>query len=609
MAKQRHLIKRQILEMKVPQASQNQRFYSEMSRIHHQQILPFLDKWCTELSAPDRIHRIESLELDIGHVDIHNLEEDLLRKLSKVLPEALAKQIRSQERQSNQQKKNIKETSQLELFTLFVRTGSLPWWVDTSQSHLLDRVLNNLIQNAPDSLAWLMGEIAREKQPLRRIVLCYDDKMLSSLCLILAPLLESSITQFAGKLITLLQKSRAMAGTKQTQLRNMVWFGMLGTASLKGRQLREPSVFWKEVFLQTALQSGITYESLVTGLGSSIQKETTAVHSQFRDIIETVFKELPGETQEKIETVFEELPGETQEKERLLHILKQLQHSESPLSFLCKALYPVANQLPDLLQAQLLSVLKGSDNTVAESKKVKEIVQMLYRAIKQHVLSETLLRQLHGEVQKLQANGLPSEALSELTDLFKDTSGDALIFQAQDEEPTIDLRFSDADELYINNSGLVVLWPFLGNFFKHIGLVEEKRFKDRASVHRAVGLLQYLVTEDPFPAEYLLPLNKVLCAMDLSEVFDFQVPVNSKEAQECSSLLTAVIEHAPILKNMSLSGFRGSFLIRKGVLTARDGAWLLRVEKESYDLVLERFPWSFEWVKLPWMEVPLRIEW
>ena len=37
----------------------------------------------------------------------------------------------------------------------------------------------------------------------------------------------------------------------------------------------------------------------------------------------------------------------------------------------------------------------------------------------------------------------------------------------------------------------------------------------------------------------------------------------------------------------------------------------LRAElrREPYDLVLDRFPWGFEWVKLPWMETPLQVEW
>ena len=79
--------------------------------------------------------------------------------------------------------------------------------------------------------------------------------------------------------------------------------------------------------------------------------------------------------------------------------------------------------------------------------------------------------------------------------------------------------------------------------------------------------------------------------------------------EECSNLLTAVIAQAPILRNMSIAGFRHTFLQREGVLRTRDGAWLLQVENLTHDIVLGRFPWSWEWVKLPWMDTALRVEW
>jgi hypothetical protein len=60
---------------------------------------------------------------------------------------------------------------------------------------------------------------------------------------------------------------------------------------------------------------------------------------------------------------------------------------------------------------------------------------------------------------------------------------------------------------------------------------------------------------------------------------------------------------------MSIDGFRGSFLLRKGQLGARDGDWLLRVERETHDIVLDRFPWSARIVRLPWMQAILHVEW
>ncbi|WP_437719883.1 contractile injection system tape measure protein [Sorangium sp. So ce861] len=180
---------------------------------------------------------------------------------------------------------------------------------------------------------------------------------------------------------------------------------------------------------------------------------------------------------------------------------------------------------------------------------------------------------------------------------------------AADEALSVDLAYSDADEVYVDNAGLVVLWPFLGHLFDRLGLFADTQFKDRRALHRAAGLLQHLCTGDLEPAEYQLPLARVLSGMAMTEVFDFGPPVTEAEAEECLNLLAAAIASAPILGEMSIAGFRGAFLIRKGALSARDGAWHLRVERASYDVVLDRLPWGMSWVKQPWMEAPLSVEW
>jgi len=181
--------------------------------------------------------------------------------------------------------------------------------------------------------------------------------------------------------------------------------------------------------------------------------------------------------------------------------------------------------------------------------------------------------------------------------------------RAADEELSIDPAYSDSAEVYVDNAGLVVLWPFLGQLFERLGLMTDGQIADRRALHRAAGLLQHLVTGDLEPAEHQLSLARVLCGMPMTEVFDFGPPVTEAEAEECINLLTAVIERAPILRDMSIAGFRGSFLIRKGALGVRDDTWLLRVERASHDVVLDRFPWGMSWVKLPWMEAPLGVEW
>jgi hypothetical protein len=177
------------------------------------------------------------------------------------------------------------------------------------------------------------------------------------------------------------------------------------------------------------------------------------------------------------------------------------------------------------------------------------------------------------------------------------------------QEIPINSSFSETDAIYVGNGGLVILWPFLQPFFDRLGLTHNKQFKDTSSAQRAVGLLQYLASGDESPLEFLLPLNKMLCGLAPESVFDFGVEISLEEKQECDDLLAAVIQQAPILKSMSIAGFRVSFLLRQGQLSSRDGQWLLRVERETHDIVLDRFPWGVSIIRLPWMTAIMQVEW
>ena len=68
-------------------------------------------------------------------------------------------------------------------------------------------------------------------------------------------------------------------------------------------------------------------------------------------------------------------------------------------------------------------------------------------------------------------------------------------------------------------------------------------------------------------------------------------------------------DQIPALNGMSNASFRTSFLRRAGVLGTERGAWWLHVSSEPHDIVLERFGWTWEWIKLPWMDDLLRVEW
>ena len=495
MPAQRHIIKRQVLELTAPSEQSASRLQEQFSRIYRSRLVPIIDRHCNQLSSSDRVHRIDSLELDLGAVDAEHLERDLIDCFTRALAQALPEQIRQQEGEAARQGTNARAESQLELLAVFARTGTLPWWADASNPRLLQETLEHLIEHAPQALTRLMRELARS-HALQRIIRHYDDQMLGELARALAPISREGVTDLRQQLLDVLRTAAPTADGRERELRIAFWQGMLLAATERPEASREASTLCQEVLMHVASRLNVAYSDLVRDLSAAAEANADPA---FREIIAEVLD-------------------------------NRIERSAPP-----------GTDPPD-------------DN---------------------------------GDLAARSARPQPTTC----------------------EAANIDSSFSEADQIYIDNAGLVILSPFLPRFFGQVGLLEENEFIDHAARHRAAGLLAYIATKDRAPAEYTLPLCKLLCGMELTEVFDFGPDVSDAEAEHCIDLLNAVIEHASVLGKISVDGFCGSFLLREGVLSSRDGAWLLRVERKTFDIVLDRLPWTYQWIKLPWMEETLRVEW
>ena len=634
MHRQRHIIKRQVLEIQVPRPEQARGIHTVISRVHHQRIVPLLERCCSELSSPDRVHHIDSLDIDLGSVDLDHLEEQITAQLNHKLPIALAEAIRLQERQATGRDEDLATTSQLELLTVFVQTGSLPWWADASTPRLLENAVESLIPHAVASLIRLLRDWSRQPRSLERIVHHFDDGLLRHLAALPVPNLTDAIAQAQPALLTVLSAAESTDLTA-IRIRNIIWQELLRAAYVDSVPTHEPMLFWKQTLTRVARRTGVTLRKLVSDLHWSITNQATPVDALLRTSIQTLqdtlrdqprkhirtSQERSGETEESPEAVTDTLRDHPQDHlqtpaDYSIEIGRILDRQEQTGGVIAK-LSPILRRVVDLIPAgerrswweSLRRLTSLTTKQAAGSNEWVTHLEQLFLPVVQHGLMSAA--ELNSYLENLRSwvdNDASTTAIQRLARALEG----AARHRRKDgisKDQSSDLMIDDNDELFIDNAGLVILGPFLSRFFDRLDLLDQKQFKEPTAQHRAVGLLQYLATEDRSPVEYLLPLNKALCGMELSEVFDFGPPVTDAEADECSQLLAAVVEHAPIFKNMSIEGFRGTFLIRKGQLSQRDGAWLLRVERQTYDVVLDRIPWSLNWVRLPWMETPLRVEW
>ncbi|MFN6944057.1 MAG: contractile injection system tape measure protein [Cytophagaceae bacterium] len=165
------------------------------------------------------------------------------------------------------------------------------------------------------------------------------------------------------------------------------------------------------------------------------------------------------------------------------------------------------------------------------------------------------------------------------------------------------------EPVYINNSGMALLHPFLQRYFTHLELMEKRKFVDEEAQIRAAYLLHYIVFKEENPAEHDMLLNKVFCGIELKTPLDRDITLTDKEKELSESLLGGVIQNWGVLKKTSPDNFRVSFLQREGKLFNTGNAYHLKIERRGYDVLIDRLPWGLGMVKLPWMEKFIQIDW
>lgn len=171
------------------------------------------------------------------------------------------------------------------------------------------------------------------------------------------------------------------------------------------------------------------------------------------------------------------------------------------------------------------------------------------------------------------------------------------------------IRKDDNEPVYTELAGLVILYPFLSDFFTALHLMEGKSFRDEGARHKAVHLLGYLATGAAEIQEHRLVFPKLLCGMSLANPVERMGVITEEEMEESEQLLDTVITYWKVLKSTSADGLRDSFLQRVGKLSRKDDGWQLDVEKRTLDILLGKLPWGFSIIKLPWMTEMIFVNW
>ena len=183
----------------------------------------------------------------------------------------------------------------------------------------------------------------------------------------------------------------------------------------------------------------------------------------------------------------------------------------------------------------------------------------------------------------------------------------SLTLKAEKNQNNINEQLDVKDGIYLDSAGLVLLHPFLPQFFEALDIAADDKI---LQPDRALCLLHFLATGQSVAPEYALILPKILCDVPLEMPVEADVELTESEREEAIVLLDTVIRYWDALHNTSVDGLRGTFLVHPGKVSLReDGDWLLQVESKSLTSCSDPLPWGIGMIKLPWMQTMLWVDW
>ena len=555
---QRHVIRRQIVELTVADAATARRVTPVVSDLIGSRVTQLLERLFDTAAGPDATRRIDRLELDLGALDLGALAEQLPVRIEAALPAALARAGLATapvpERPASARPDAAADP--LLLINQFARTGGVPWWSDSRRQRLIDEAVGQAATSSPAGLAQTFRGLIGDDAALRRLIPLLSDASLAAVFAALAP----GLADLPGGLLARLALTPALGILSAARQRLIAWRALLRAASTgAGPALIETAL------TEIATSLDITLALLLADLRTAIGKSPK-----------------PDGVVTAILTLAEQHPPATRTMDAPREVLARPLPS-SDLAALLARLAALAERLPDDGRAAWAVAIAPDLSGRLTPAALAALLRPFLRA---GLITLTDLADLLAPLARAEA--------------------EAAIPAAPPPAPV-----ADDDARVVTTAGLCLLWPFLPRFFARLGLLDDRlsAFAAPAHQHRAVLLLHHLATGESTAPDFALALPKALCGLPPHAPHDALEPVTEAEAGEASLLLDAVIAHAGCFGDISPDGLRGSFLMRDGILTTRDGAWLLRVERLTADAVLARLPWTTEWVRQPWMQAAMRVEW
>ncbi len=551
---QNHIIQKQNIEVTLSSGKNANALQDKIKNIYYEKIIPQLDNLFSGFIKDDIVIRLDKLDIDLGHISENDLEKQLTEKIVASIRQQLESSLKFDVKDSRNVQLISGGQSVINAFLYFLSQGHFPWWCGINNLSILESTIIKQYKTDKDLPSKILQLITADAYVAARLNFQFS-------------------TSFRTFIIEKIFASQSI--TQRTFLRELL--------------LRQDKF--------TATKNDVQH----------IDKKEIA-ENNFDDT--TVNTQLKKDIEESNQIKEERKSDEHDQSSSQSSTIKQGQQDNNGLTQF--------NDKQTTSESSTIKPLSEENSEPANEISAKQNLK------KQDDINTDKAVSAEDE-KEMQQSGNPSskENIDSQPDVLATNNkmineADILINQKQLQEETLRSDKTkqrkiknefEKETIYLDLAGLVIIHPFIVEFFAALELTKNNRFINEASLHKAVHLLGYIATGDTEIEEQLLILPKLLCGMELTEPIEKEIIISDKEKHEVTELLSTVITYWNAIKNTSPDGLRGSFLLRSGKLSPREGGWQLDVEQKTWDILLGKLPWGISIIKLPWMPEILFVNW
>jgi len=166
----------------------------------------------------------------------------------------------------------------------------------------------------------------------------------------------------------------------------------------------------------------------------------------------------------------------------------------------------------------------------------------------------------------------------------------------------------DNPRVSIPDAGLSLLWPFLPGLFRQLELIQDNAFLNRDMQLKAASCIAWL-SQQHREQNSCSPIVLLMCGL-AGEASSESAVLDEATQAFLARWLEGLPRALPGTWQKLCSGdIQQWFLQRPGWLSTDDEEPVLYIAPDSFDVLLNDWPWPINMIALPWLEMPIKILW